>query len=233
MHSARCPRRPSLVATPGGNRLIDIAPPPGGDEHWRRLIERRLRHPGLEIIFVGNLIPRKELMALIDALGSLAGANASLHIVGRESVAPDYAAALRARVDRLGLQDRIVFHGELSDVELANLLPRCHLFAMPSAYEGFGIAYLEAMSFALPVIAGSHGAARELIDESNGRLVSPEVPGHLVRVLRELTEDRALLERLSREARRTYERYPTWEQTSEDALRFLRRLRDLTHCPKA
>ena len=217
--------RLSVVATPGGNRLIDIAGSHRGEEHWQRLIQRRLRRPGLEILFIGNVIPRKGLMALIDAVGSLVGSGVSLHVVGRESVDADYAAALRARVERHSLGDRVVFHGELPDDELVPLLTRCHVFAMPSTYEGFGIAYLEAMSFALPVVASSHGAAGELVGDLNGRLVAPNRPEALTRVLRALAEDRALLETLSQGARKTYERYPTWEQTGEKTLQFLSRLR--------
>ena len=57
------------------------------------------------------------------------------------------------------------------------LLPQHHLLAVPSSYEGFGIVYLEGMHFGLPAIAGTDGAAKEIITHGqNGFLVRPGNP---------------------------------------------------------
>jgi glycosyltransferase involved in cell wall biosynthesis len=45
--------------------------------------------------------------------------------------------------------------------DLANLFLQSHVFVMPYSHEGFGMAYLEAMAFAMPVVASANGAVKE------------------------------------------------------------------------
>jgi glycosyltransferase involved in cell wall biosynthesis len=98
---------------------------------------------------------------------------------------------------------------------------------MPSTYEGFGMAYLEAMGFGLPVIASAAGGAREIVREGvNGFLVEPGDRPALVRRLRELMSDVALRRRLGGEARRTWEAHPDWEAAFAQVGPFLKRMLD-------
>ncbi|NIS63150.1 MAG: glycosyltransferase, partial [Proteobacteria bacterium] len=61
------------------------------------------------------------------------------------------------------LEDHVRLSGPLPDGELASRLAQSHVLAVPSSYEGFGIVYIEAMGFGLPIVASSVGAVPELI----------------------------------------------------------------------
>jgi glycosyltransferase involved in cell wall biosynthesis len=74
----------------------------------------------------------------------------------------------RARIERaarqLGVSQQLTFWGRLSDEDLAAAYADCDVFVMPSANEGFGIVFLEAMHHGKPCIGGNHGGTPEVID---------------------------------------------------------------------
>jgi len=96
----------------------------------------------------------------------------------------------RARLERLtqqlGVQDHVVFAGQVSDAELAACYRACDVFVMPAQTvlddlapkgEGFGIVFLEAMAFGKPVIGPNYGAPTEFIRHGeHGLLVNPTSP---------------------------------------------------------
>lgn len=82
----------------------------------------------------------------------------------------DDAARLREKADRLGLSGRVVFAGRVAGEVLASLYRDADFFVMPSAGEGFGLVYLEAMRAGKPCIA-SHGAAEEVVDDGVDGLI--------------------------------------------------------------
>lgn len=82
---------------------------------------------------------------------------------------------LEAKARALGLADRVLFSGFVSEATLAALYDRSALLAMPSRGEGFGLVYLEAMRAGRPCLAARGSAADEVIvDGETGRLVDPE-----------------------------------------------------------
>ena len=92
---------------------------------------------------------------------------------------------------------------------------------MPS-YEGFGIVYLEAMAYGMPVIAASAGAAPEIIAPAvNGYLVAPDDDLTLATKLELLERNRVHLATLAYHARRRYDQHPTWQQSMGSAYRWL------------
>ena len=194
----------SIVAYPAGNRFDpDIT---------HAEIESRARQShALRIVFVGNLIARKGLHVLLDALATLPRENFELTAVGNPNVDARYARAIQTQIARLGLTN-VRLLGKLDDAALAHTLAQSDVLAVPSEYEGFGIVYLEAMSFGLPAIASTSGAAREIIaDRKNGFLVAPNDADMLTVRLSELHRDRARLARMSRAARERFLAHPTWD----------------------
>ena len=207
--------RPSVVAPPAGDRF------PGrltDDE-----IRRRAHSPGpLRLLFLGNLIRRKGLMTLLQALAGLPAPSVALAVVGDGTFEPAHAAAARRRAAQLGLSSRVEWLGPLYDEALARRLASSQVLVVPSDYEGFGIAYLEGMAFGLPAVGGAAGGASEIIrDGENGFLIRAGDSAALADGLRRLADDRDWLERLSIEAARTFRTHPTWEQTTETIRRFL------------
>lgn len=208
-------RKPFVVAPPAGNRL----PVRWSEEDTRR----RCRAAGpLRLLFLGNLIRRKGLTTLLEALAALPEGTASLAVVGDPTFEPGYAAAAVRYAARLGLTSQVEWLGPLYDEALAHQMSVSHALVVPSEYEGFGIAYLEGMGFGLPAIATTAGGAAEVVhDGEDGFLVPPGDAPALARRLRRLCEDRSYLEQLSLGALRSYASHPTWEQTAESIRRFL------------
>jgi glycosyltransferase involved in cell wall biosynthesis len=205
---------PGVVAYPAGDRL-------GGLEVVQITLRSQEARP-LRLLFVGSLIPRKGLHTLISALQSLKLPAWTLRIVGRLDVDPVYSRRVRRQVEENGLSDRIQFLGNLPEAELAKEFKIGQLLVMVSEYEGFGIVYLEGMSFGLPAIASTAGAAGEIIQDGvNGRLV---VPGHkkgLAEAIRPYLEDRGYLQSQSLAARKRFLEFPTWDQSAATIRQFL------------
>jgi len=208
-------RRPTVVAYPGGDRLNPKM------ERVQILKRARKRTP-LQVIFVGNVIPRKGLDVLISGLYHLSPDTWHLEVVGSLTVDPAYVRSIRRQIARKGLEDCVGLSGSLPDGELASRLAQSHVLAVPSSYEGFGIVYIEAMGFGLPIIASNVGAAPELITHGReGFLIHPGDSAGLAQCVGALHRDRGHLARISLAALKRYTEHPTWTESSERIRQFL------------
>src|SRR5205807_7946290 len=93
--------------------------------------------------------------------------NAKLVIAGGGDDRP----RLEAKRDALGLQDGVEFLGRVPDEDLQALYRGCAFFVMPSAGEGFGLVFLEAMRAGKACI-GARGAAAEIIQHGVTGLIA-------------------------------------------------------------
>ncbi len=207
--------RPFIVAPPGGDRL----PAPPADLDGRA---RAGQAGPMRILFVGSLIARKGLHILLEALAALPAGTWSLEIVGDGGRDSTYAARIGRQIARLGLAGAVEMRGALDDDGLARAYSRSHVLAVPSDYEGFGIAYLEAMTFGLPVLASAAGGAAEIVKHGeSGFLIPPARPDILADHLLRLVNDRPLLTRLGQAARRSALARPGWADSMESIRQFL------------
>ncbi len=201
---------PGIVAHPAADHL----PLPSRTETDRLIAARQERTGPMEILFVGNVIPRKGLHLLLDALTQLDPDRWRLHVVGAHNVDSAYAARLERRIDALGLTHHVILWGRLPDQDLVLRYQEADVLAVPS-YEGFGIVYLEAMAFGVPVLASTAGAAGELVlHGEHGFLTDPRDVDALASHLARLLADAPLRAAMGRRARRRFERHPTWRQTA-------------------
>jgi glycosyltransferase involved in cell wall biosynthesis len=206
---------PSVVAVPGADRLaVPIDP---------ESIRARSQAPGaLQLLFLGNLIPRKGLLPLVEAVALLPPGSVELTVVGSTAADPAYARRVRRRVEQLRLQASVRFQGALDGLALHRTMIEAQVLAVPSTYEGYGMAYLEGMGCGLPPIAGTEGGASEFIRHTwNGLRIEPDDPPALAVHLAALHTDRARLARMSLAALDTYLAHPTWEDTGSTIHRFL------------
>ncbi len=206
---------PHLVAYPAGDRF---SPRITTDA----INQRAHANCPFRILFLGNVIHRKGLHVLLQALESLPEINWALDVAGSLAHEPGYARNMQALAARPGLNQRVKFLGALDDTTLAKELASSHVLVVPSSYEGYGIAYLEGMSYGLPAIATTNGAAGEIITHGvDGFLVPPGQPEPLAEVIRGLADDPAHLTAMSLAARQRYLAQPTWQQTTEMIRKFL------------
>jgi len=206
---------PGIVATPAGDRFT-------GQVSAVDVSRRAVREGPLAALFVGNLIPRKNVGLVIRALARLRKTNWELNVVGSLTADPSYSQQMQRLADRSGIRKRVHFLGPLDDADLAHQFLENHLLAVPSSYEGFGIVYLEGFQHGLPALGSSRGAARELIAPGEtGWLVDPGQVEEAARCLEAAALDRAMLARMGVAALERSRFYPTWEQTGERIRNFL------------
>lgn len=100
---------------------------------------------------------------------------------------------LSEHADKTGVLSHVHFLSGLSYSQLVSCYAACEIFALPSAAEGFGLVYLEAMACCKPVIAGAHGGAPEVVSDGvSGYLVPHGDTEQLTTALETLLADPAL-----------------------------------------
>lgn len=126
------------------------------------------------LLFVGSGFERKGLVYLIRALKPLmeAGKKPRLLVVGKGK-----AAGYRKEARSLGLSDRVIFKGAVRDT--ARFYAAADIFVLPSIYEPFSNACLEALAAGLPVVTSRINGASEIITEPVNGAVIEEPADHL------------------------------------------------------
>ncbi|MFO7599758.1 MAG: glycosyltransferase family 4 protein [Candidatus Desulfacyla sp.] len=131
----------------------------------RRRIRTRhgLSESDVVVLFVGMNFEIKRLGLIMEGLGDLIhtkdrGADLKLLVVGKGDALP-YQALAR----RVGIGERIIFAGVTREVETYYLAS--DIFVMPSVFDTFGMAVLEAMAAGLPVVITQKVGARDLLTD--------------------------------------------------------------------
>ena len=198
--------RPSLVAYPPTDRF--------GEPVSEAEITSRAQFSPFRILFLGNVIYRKGLHTLLEAV-SIQKSAFRVDVIGSLSSEPAHAKRMQEFVEKSGLSSVVSFHSSLDKEPLIERLKQAHVLVVPSSYEGYGMVYLEGMCFGLPAIGTTAGAASEIISHGvDGFLIGPGNAEELAIRLKVLIEDRELLIRMSLAARERYLRQPKWEETA-------------------
>jgi glycosyltransferase involved in cell wall biosynthesis len=200
-------RPPSIVATPGADRLGHLQSP--------QKIVTRARRPGpLDLVFVGNITPIKGLIPLIDSLKRLPPDSWRLTVVGSLQRDRGHVRRIRRMISANHIAQRVRLMGPLNGRDLIKILADSQLFVMPFSNEGFGIACLEALAYGLPVLASACGAVKEFIHSGvNGFLVPEGDIQTCAGIILKLHRDRNQLVRLSETALQTALAKPGWSNT--------------------
>ncbi len=188
LRGAGAPFRPSLVCRPPVSRVESGSPRP---------------EPGW-FLYLGNVVRRKNLHGLLQALGQLnqrrPELNWSLTVAGNPDFDRRYAAQARRLARRVGVEGRVAWVGRVPESELETLWRRTDVLTMPSFHEGWGMAHAEALARGIVSLAVPCGASPELLGNaalwSNGH-----GPRELSFALEAYLDDPALREDLQIKAR--------------------------------
>jgi len=211
-----------LAATVDPARLVVVAP--GRDvAEPSRVIEDLSAGRKIALLAVGNWVARKGILELLEAFAALRPDLATLHLVGRTDVDPNYTNRVEAALGPLG--DRVVVHGPITKEEVAAMYLAADAFVLASVEEPYGTVYGEAMASGLPVIGWDAGNLPHLAhhDES-GLIVQPGDVQALTRALGHIATDDDMRHRLARGARDRAQTFPTWADTADLFFGELRKL---------
>lgn len=153
----------------------------------------------VRILSVATLTKRKGHDIALKALATCRDLDWHLDIVGA-SRDPRHGAALKTLAGELGLLDRVTFHGEVGEEELAELHSRAGLFLSATHHEGFGMALADAVAFGLPVVTTEEGAVAEAV-RAAAELVPAGDADALGRALRALLGNEGARQQLAARSR--------------------------------
>ena len=188
------------------------------------VIARAHQSGPLRLLFLGNVLHRKGLHTLLEAIRHET-VEIRLDVVGGLTAEPKYVQEMQEKAQVSGMSSKIFFHGPLDNDELIEKMRSAQVLVVPSSYEGFGIVYLEGMAFGLPVIGTTAGAASEIIENGEtGFLIEPDDAEMLAKQLSNLAKDRDLLAKMSVKGLERYRRQPTWQETAGQIRDFLQKM---------
>jgi glycosyltransferase involved in cell wall biosynthesis len=170
------------------------------------------RIEGPLVSFIGAATDDKGAVHLVQAMQSLwsQGNHATLVIAGRpikpssfDRIYDELPESQRSRIRRLG---------PVSDAVKQDLLAASDLFVMPSRVDSFGIVYLEAWAYGVPVIGCRAGGVPDVIDdEQDGLLVPFGEPSALASAIERLLADPELRQQMGRRGCAKVLANYTWE----------------------
>ncbi len=185
-------------------------------EDARRHVQKRYKFDKDFMLFVSTIEPRKNLPGLLqayrrlrdeyqrDELLVLAGANGWLWEEVYETV------------NRLNLEDHVVFLGRVPSEDLVYLYNAARLLVHPSFYEGFGLTPLESMNCGTPVIVSNTAALPEVVGDA-AMLINPhDIDGLTVAMWRVLTEPELQQDLINKGLKRA--KQFSWEKAAKKTL---------------
>jgi glycosyltransferase involved in cell wall biosynthesis len=166
------------------------------------------------LVSVGRISPEKGYFGLLEALAALAqqGHPFNLTVVGDgPAVIPT-----RARVAKLGLDDRVLFTGALCEKLALTQIANADVLVLPSLMEGLPVVLMEAMALGKTVIASRLAGIPELVEDGvSGLLFTPSNWKELEARLKLVLTDRVLQKRLGRAGRKVVEDHFQISQAAE------------------
>ncbi len=196
------------VVEPGTDRGTAAAKTGGGD--------------AVALLAVGAVVPRKGYDLLIAALAQLNHLPWRLTIAGDRTRDPETSREVEAAIVSFGLAGRVQLAGAVSNAELSALYAGADLFVLPSRFEGYGMAYAEALAHSLPVVATNTGAVPDTVPAGAGVLVPPDDVEALAAALRRLIEQPDERARLATAARAAS--FPSWREQAAKFAQVLERV---------
>lgn len=177
------------------------------------------------ILTVARLVPHKGQDTVIRALAGLSDEFPDLRYVmvgeGHDE------ERLRLLATELGVHDRVVFAGAITDADLSEAYATATIYAGASRVdkeinvEGFGISFLEAAASGLPVVAGDSGGVRSAVrDGETGIVLPPADVKAWIRAFRDLLRDPSRQEAMGNAGRLAVENFYNWDRVARDTRDF-------------
>jgi glycosyltransferase involved in cell wall biosynthesis len=166
------------------------------------------------LLSVGAITPRKGFRVLVEALSDIATFDWHCRLVGSFDRDVNETAALKRLIDARNLPGRITLLGALEEDRLEAEYDRATLFVLPSHFEGYGMAFAEALAHGLPIVACAGGATASTVPGTAGVFVPAGDAAALAAALRRLLTEPAELKRRADAAWAHAQHLPRWRDTA-------------------
>lgn len=175
------------------------------------------------LLTLATLTRRKAHDQLIDALAKIQHLGWCCRFVGGMDFDSAWTSVLKNKVAACGLEERILFVGNVTDAASEYLA--ADVFVLPSLYEGYGMAFAEALSFGLPIIAARAGAVPDVVPDSAGILVEPNNSSELAAALQKVLVDNLFRQHLQIGAQAAAHNLSDWANTAVVVERLINKIR--------
>ena len=176
-----------------------------------------------QIIFCGNGNSRKHPETVIKAFEKINRLYQNTYLVFVGSVI-NKEQELRKMIK---CQENICFVGHKEPNQVVELLNQSSVMCLPSEHESFGIAWVEAMSCGLPVIAGRGSCEEEVITNEGGFFANPLSDNELFELFKLLIDNNELLLEKQYSARKIVETRYSYDVVAKNVLKYYKKLWDL------
>tara|TARA_Y100000741_G_scaffold363346_1_gene351378 strand:- start:1343 stop:2038 length:696 start_codon:yes stop_codon:yes gene_type:complete len=158
----------------------------------------------IKLLCTGRADKQKGFQKAIMALSQIEDMDLELGIVGTGS----YLDELKILAKKLKVEDKVIFHGRVSDEDLSRIYSEADIYLIPTMrYEGLPLALLEAMAHGIPTISSKIGGNSDVIThDEDGLFIKPGDLEELIAGIKKLGNDSELRKRISIAARETTEK---------------------------
>ncbi len=144
----------------------------------------------IQILNVCRFAKWKRIDLCIQVFAKLNSRNLELKIIGGGD--PSLERELKSLCQDLEVEEKVMFEGEVNPVEISRYFKEGDIFFSTTAYEPFGIVFIEAMAAGLPIVAPKIGGIPDIVQDGTGFLVEPDDTDSMVQKLELLVKDKAL-----------------------------------------
>lgn len=159
----------------------------------------------VRLLFMGEIGPRKGVFDLLKSIGNHREElkdKIELRIGGNKM-----EDKLMATIHEYGLESFVHFEGFVANEKKIELLNWANVFVLPSHNEGLPISILEAMSYKMPIISTPVGGIPEVVDESNGVLVTPGDDQQIYEAIIKYVDNQEMIEQQGQSSFKKVETY--------------------------
>jgi glycosyltransferase involved in cell wall biosynthesis len=184
--------------------------------------------PKKYILYVGHIIPNKNLETLIRAFALFHNEFPDYRLIIVGQLGQDipggqkYPHKVKLLIEQLGLSRAIKMMGYLDKSLLPLYYKNASLFIFPSYYEGFGIPPLEAMACGVPVIVSNTSSLPEVVSDA-GLTFSPESETELLQGMKRIILDQDLRTSLISKGLKRVQAFD-WKKAASETMELYKRL---------
>lgn len=186
-----------LIAARHGRDSVVIPATACSISRRRRSVDTAAPAASLRFVFSGAFVARKGLPFALKALASLRDLDWTLDVLGRGRLERQW----RSLSVRLGIANRVRFHGGLPRVQAIEIMAEADALIFPSLQEGWPTVVMESLALGVPVVTTNHHGMADMVTPECGVLLAVKSPRQLVRdlarALRDLIEQPTLQRELA------------------------------------